>query len=76
MVDNPERILRRSNTQANKGIFYLQRFLSLATESVKGITSFVFDKEINQTFSRSKFETELSQALIGPERPNLFKHAQ
>ena len=45
VFDNPERIMRRGNTQADKGIFHLQRSLSLPTESVKGITSFVFDKE-------------------------------
>ena len=54
VVDNPERILRRSNTQANKGISHLQRALSLPTESVKGFTSFEFDKETNQSFPRSK----------------------
>ena len=47
VLDNPERILRRSNTQADKGISRLQRALSLPTESVRGFTSFVFDKETN-----------------------------
>lgn len=76
VVDNPEGILRRSNTQANKGISHLQRFLSLPTESVRGFTSFVFDKETDQFFSRSKSKTELIQALTGPERPKIFKPAQ
>ena len=76
VLDNPERILRRGNTQAAKGIFHLQRSLSLPSESVKGITSFVFGKETDQSFSRSKFETELIQALTSPERPNIFKPAQ
>ena len=76
VVDNPKRILRRSNTQADKGISRLQRALSLPFESVKGFLSFVFDKETDQSFSRSKSEIELSQALIGPERPNIFRPAQ
>ena len=73
MVDNPERILRRSNTQAEKGFSHLQRPLSLPTESVKGFTSFDFDKETDQSFARSKSEIELCQVLTGPERPNIFR---
>ena len=65
MVDNPERILRRSSTQADKVISYLQRASSLPTESVKGFTSFDFDKETDQSFPRSKSETELCQVLLG-----------
>ena len=76
MVDDPERILRRSNTQADKGISHFQRALSFPTESVKGFTSCDFDKETNQSFSRSKSETELCQVLTGPERPNPFRPAQ
>ena len=76
VVDNPERILRRSNTQADKGISHFQRALSLPSESVKGFSSFVFYKEIDQSFSRSKSETELSQAPNGPERPNISRPAQ
>ena len=75
MVDNPERILRRSNTQEDKGISHLQRASSLPTKSVKGFTSFDFDKENDQSFSRSKSETELSQVLTGPERPNTSRPA-
>ena len=73
MVDNPERILRRSSTQADKGILHLQRASSLPTESVKCFTSFDFDKETDQSFPRSRSETELSQVLTGPERPNTFR---
>ena len=45
VVENPERILRRSSTPTNKGISHLQRASSLPTESVKCFTSFDFDKE-------------------------------
>lgn len=76
MVDNPERILRRSSTQADKGISHLQRASSLPTESVKCFTSFDFDKETNQSFPRSRYEIELCQVLTGLERPNIFKPAQ
>ena len=76
VVDNPERILRRSNTQANKGISHLQRALSLPAKSVKGFSSFVFDKESDQSFSRFKSKTELSQVPTRPERPNIFRPAQ
>ena len=34
-----------------------------------------FDKETDQSFSRSKSETKLSQVLTGLERPNIFKPA-
>ena len=76
VVENPERILRRSNTQAGKGIFHLQKSLSLPAESVKSAKSFSFDKGTDQSLSRSKSSTELSQAFASPERPNLFKPAQ
>jgi hypothetical protein len=76
VVDNPERIMRRSNTQVDKGISRLQRALSLPTKSVKGFSIFVFNKEIDQSFSRSKSETELSQVITGPERPNILRPAQ
>ena len=76
LVENPERILRRSNTQADKGIFHLQKFVSLPVESVKSTSSFVFDKGTDQSLSRSKSSTKLSQAFTGPERQNLSKLAQ
>ena len=50
MVDNPERILRRSSTPVDKGISHLQRASSLPTESVKGFISCDFDKETDQSF--------------------------
>ena len=72
MVDNPERILRRSNTQADKGISHLQRASSLPAESVNGFTSFDFDKELIYPFQDLSLKVELCQALTGPERPNIF----
>ena len=69
-------MLFRSNTQADKRISHLQRVLSLPTESVKGFTSFDFDKEIDQSFPRSRSETELCQVLTGPERPNTLRPTQ
>ena len=70
VVDNPERILRRNSTPTDKGIPHLQRASSLPTESVKCFTSFDFDKETDQSFPRSRSETELLKVLTGPERPN------
>ena len=66
VIDNPERILRRSNTQVDKGISHLRRASSLPTESVKCFRSFDFDKEIDQSFPRSRSETELCQVLTSP----------
>ena len=54
VVENPERILRRSNTQADKGIFHLQKFVYFPTESVKSVESFSFDKGTGQSLLRSK----------------------
>ena len=42
VVDNPERILRRGNTQADKGISHLRRASSLPAESVSSFTKFWF----------------------------------
>ena len=76
VVENPERILRRSNTKDDKGIFHVQKSLSLLDESVKSAKNFSFDKGTDQTLSRSKSVTKLSQAFTGPERPNLSKPTQ
>ena len=48
----------------------------MPTESVKSFTSCDFDKETDQSFSRSKFENELCQVLTDLERPNIFKLAK
>ena len=72
MVDNPERILRRGNTQADKGIYHLQRASSLPTKSVNGFTSFDFDKELIYPFQDLSLKDELCQALSGLEKPNIF----
>ena len=66
VVENPKRIMRRSNTQVDKGISHLQKSLSLPAESVKRAKSFVFDKGTDQSLSRSKFVTELTQSLNSP----------
>ena len=76
VVYNPERILRRNNTPTDKGISHLQRASSFPTESVKCFISFDFDKEIDQSFPRSKSKTELCPVLTGLERPNTFKPTQ
>ena len=47
VVEIPKRILRRSNTQVDKGIFHLQKSLSLTNESFKSVESFSFDKGID-----------------------------
>ena len=54
----------------------MQRASSLPTESVKCFTSFDFDKETDQSFPRSRSETELCQVLTSPERPNTFRPTQ
>ena len=60
VVENPERILRRSNIKVDKGISYLQKSLSLPAESVKSDESFSLDKGTDQSLLRSKSATELS----------------
>ena len=75
VVENPKRILRRSNIQADKGIFHLQKSLSLPIESVKGVEKIVLDKETNQSLIRSKSASELSQVTVGPKRLNFSRLA-
>ena len=72
VVDNPERILRRSSTPADKGISHLQRASSFPTESVNGFTHFDFDKELIYPFQDLSLKAELCQALTSPERTNIF----
>ena len=76
VVENPERILRRSSTQANKGIFHLQKSLYLPAKSVKSAESFTFDKGTDQSLSRSKSAIDLSQVFAGTERTNISRATQ
>lgn len=73
---DPERILRRSNTQAEKGISHLQRASYLHIQSVRGFTSCDFDKGTDQSFSRTKSNIELCQVQTDLERPNIFRPTQ
>lgn len=68
--------MRRSSTQADKGVSHLQRASSLPSESVKGFICCDFDKETDQSFPRSRSETKLCQVLTGPEWPNIFRPTQ
>ena len=76
MVENLEWILRRGNTKANKGIFHLQKPLSLLAESVKSVESIILDKGTDQSLLRSKSTSELSQVIIAPERLNISRPSQ
>ena len=76
VVENLERILRRGNITADKGIPYLQKYLSLPAKSVKSTESFTFDKGIDQSLLTSKSATELSQVFTGPERLDSSRPAQ
>ena len=71
-VDNHKRILRRGNTQVDKGISHFQRASSLLAKSVKCFASCDFDKELIYPFQDLSLKAKLCRALTGPERPNLF----
>ena len=73
MVENLERILRRSSIKDDKGIFHLQKSLSLPVESVKSIENIILDKDIDQSLLRSKSTYELSQVTIVLEGLNFSK---
>ena len=73
MVESPKRILRRSVIKADKGIFHLEKSLSLPAESVKSIENIVLNKEIDQSFLRSKSSPKLSQVIVGLEGLNLSR---
>ena len=75
VVENPERILRRSSIKADKGISHLEKYLSLPIESVKSVESISFDKGTDQSLSRSKSASELSHVFTHPERPNISRLA-
>ena len=67
MVENLERILRRSNNKVDKDIFHLQKSLSLPVKSVESIEKIILDKVTDQALLRSKSTFELSQVTIGPK---------
>lgn len=76
VVENPERILRRSKIKDDKGIFHLQKSLSLPAKSVRSIENIILDKETDQALLRSKSTSELSQVTIGPGGLNFPIFAQ
>ena len=54
----------------------LQKFVSLPAKSVKSAEIFSFDKGTDQSLSRSKYATDLSQVFSSPKRSNRFKPTQ
>jgi hypothetical protein len=60
VVENRKRIVRRSSIKADKGIFHLQKSLSLPTKSIKSVENIVLDKELDQSWLRSKSTSKLS----------------
>ena len=75
VVEDPENILRSSNKN-DKGIFHLQRSLSLPVEGIKSIDDVIFDKKFEQTLFISKSSSDLSQVIFDPERLISSKFAQ
>ena len=76
MVENPESILRRSSIKGDKGIFHLQKYLSLPAVSAKSVENIIRDDGTDQSLLRSKSASELSQVTIGPKRLNFSRPAQ
>lgn len=76
VVEDPKNILRRSNNKASKGIFHLQKSLSLLVECIKIINDIILDKKFKQTLLRSKFASKLSQVTFGLERLVFSRSAQ
>ena len=67
--------MRRSRIKADKGIFHLQRSLSLSAKSVESIENIFLNKETNQALLISKSTSKLSQVIVGLERLNFSKSA-
>ena len=76
VVENPDRILRRGSIKVDKGIFHLQKYLSLPIESVKCVETIILYKGTDQSLLRSKYASELSQVPTSLERINLFRSSQ
>ena len=76
VVENPERILRRSSIKVDKGIFHLQKYLSLSAKGVKSVDGIILNRKFEKILLRSKSNSELSQDTFGLERLNFFDFAQ
>lgn len=70
MVEDPERVLRRSNNKADKGIFHLHKSLSLPAKGIKNIVDAILDEKFEKTLLKSKSVAELSQVTFSPEALN------
>ena len=66
VVEDPERILRRSKSKANKCIFDLHKSLSLLAKGIKNIADIILVEKFDKMLLRTKYTLELIQATFGP----------
>ena len=76
VVENPERILRKSNIKVDTYIFHLQKSLFLPTKSVESIENIILDMGTDQSLLISKSTSKLSQVIVGQERLNFSRPTQ
>lgn len=76
VVEDLEKILRTSNNNANKGIFHLQKSLSLLAKGVKSIVDIILDEKFDKRLLRSKSASDLNQVTFSPGRLIFAKSAQ
>lgn len=55
VVENPETIMRRSTIKPDKGIFHLQKSLSLPSKGVKSAKNIILDKKFEKHLLISKY---------------------
>ena len=67
VFENPERILRKSNSKVWKDIYQLYKSISLLAKGVESIDEVIFDLKFEHTLFRSKSESDLSQVVLGPK---------
>ena len=67
VVEDPNRILRRCNNKVDKGIFHLQKSLSLRAKGIKNTDDITFGQKFKQSFFRFKSSSELNQLVFDPK---------
>ena len=67
VFENPENILRKSNSKVGKGTYQLYKSISLPAEGVESIDDIIFDVKFEHTLFKSKSKSDLTQLVFDPK---------
>jgi hypothetical protein len=67
-VENPEKILRKSNSKVGKDTYQLHKSISLPAEGVESVDEIAYDLKFEHSLFRAKSESHLDHIIFDPKR--------